>query len=247
MSREGIMLDDSDTREERIEMTDVNNIDSSQSNEPWNYKIMLLLVKIGKKTMGYRWMHDQEAQYNERMNTKFKIVEAIILAFMAVFSSGQFVNFIVSTNLEKQKIFYVVMNVLQLVFIFITYIIKGYCDVNKFEKNTSDHRYTSTKNSEINLDIQQQLSLSIKDRETDNQFLRNVIKRFNDVSFLAPPIRTVTKNNFLKESNDNDIFNPIIANHDGENLQIMINDNQDNNNEPDLQMKYQIDRWLQHF
>ena len=32
-------------------------------NGPWNYKILLLLRKIGKKTMGYRWMHEQDTQY----------------------------------------------------------------------------------------------------------------------------------------------------------------------------------------
>lgn len=31
--------------------------------DPWNYKIVLLLRKIGRKTTGYRWMHEQESKY----------------------------------------------------------------------------------------------------------------------------------------------------------------------------------------
>ena len=191
-------------------------------------------------------MHEQESQYNQNMNTKSNIFETVILGFLAVLASGQFINFIVTMNLESQQIFYVTMNVLQLILIFLEYVVKGYREINKFEKNAVDHTYISVK---IRSNWTSNNFLCQKERDSANEFLRNIIKNFNDMLFLAPPIREATKNKYLEESHDNDMFNPLIV--DGENLQIVINDEKMENltgsNEPDSQMKYQIDRWLQHF
>ncbi|XWV25129.1 hypothetical protein QJ856_gp0647 [Tupanvirus deep ocean] len=265
---EHINIDDSDTHNILIDnsvfgahdITQAKPIDNTNKpqddDEPWNYKILLLLKKVGKKTMGYRWMHEQDAQYYDKMNTRFGTYEMLILAFLGTITGAGFVNFIAGTGLQDNKIVYIVITVTQLVTVFIAAIIKGYSNVNNYEKNKADHFLAALKNAELNLNIQYQLSLNIKDRDNDKLFLKNVVKNFNDILFLAPPIRESTKKRYMEESNDNDMFNPIIF--DGDGLQIIVHDptnetknnivlNQKTNIANDSKMKYQIDRWLQHF
>ena len=227
------------------------NLTKDIDNSPWNYKILLLLKKIGKKTMGYRWMQEQESQYYEKINARFDILEMFILAFLGTVTGGGFINFVVSTDLENNKTVYIIITVIQLVTIFIAAIINGYNNVKDYEKKIIDHKNASIKNAELNLNIQYQLSLNVNDRETDKFYLRNTIKAFNDILVLSPTIRNETKKKYLEESNDNEIFNPIIVEGDGINIVINYdNKNQDENTDKDnvdSQINYQIDRWLQHF
>ena len=224
----------------------INVDDDPNNNSPWNYKILLLLRKIGKKTMGYRWMHEQETKYYTVLNTKFNIYERLILALLGTITGGGFVSFLSGANLENNKIIYIVITIVQLVIVFFAAIIKEYRYVNNYEKNKNDHSAAAVKNAEINLEIQYQLALNIRDRDTDKHFLANIIKKFNDVLYLAPKIRNDTKEKYLEGSEDNDMFNPIITDNDGI-LQIVVHDKNETNNSNDSKMKYQIDRWLQNF
>lgn len=227
---------------------DIND-DISNDDSPWNYKILLLLRKIGKKTMGYRWMHEQESQYYNMMDIRYGIYEMLLLAFLGTVAGAGFINFIVNSGLNDNKIIYIVITTVQLTTVFLAAIVKGYRKVNQYQKNKSDHFFAALKNAELNLNIQYQLSLNINVRDDDKVFLKGVIKNFNDILFLSPSIREITKKKYLEESNDNDMFNPIITNNDG-NLQIIINESAktyNNDISPDSKMKYQIDRWLQHF
>lgn len=221
--------------------------------KPWNYKILLLLRKIGKKTMGYRWMHEQESQYNEDMETKLTIYEIVILSLLGIVTCGEFVGFIIDLGLDNNRIIYIVLTSFQLLFLCVSGIIKGYKEANKFSTNQTDHNYAASKFGEINLNIQNQLSLNLSDRDRDKDFLKNIIKNFNDIMFLAPKIREEVKKKYLEEADENNIFNPITE--DINTLQVVVikdelEDEKKNDkliDEINLKSKYQIDRWLQHF
>lgn len=222
--------------------------DEPNSNTPWNYKILLLLRKIGKKTMGYRWMHEQDTKYYTKLNDRYNIYERLILAFIATITGAGFVSFLSGANLQNNKTIYIVISIIQLVAIFFAAIIKEYRYVNNYEEYKNDHSMAAVKNAEINLDIQYQLSLNVQERDADKYFLSNIIKRFNDVLYQAPKIREETKKKYLEESEDNDMFNPIITDDNGI-LQIVVHDKDEmkDKQNTDSKMKYQIDRWLQNF
>ena len=205
---------------------------------PWNYKILFLLQKIGKKTMGYRWMHEQDAIYYSQMDNRFSIYERLILAFLGTITGAGFVNFIAGNN-KNNTIIYIVITLIQLVTVFFAAIIKEYKNVKDYEKHKADHSLAAVKNAEINLDIQYQLALNVTDREIDRYFLGEVIKKFSNVLYLAPKIRDQTKKKYLAESEDNDMFNPIMIDNIN---QMFLNDS---NN--DSKLNYQIDRWLKNF
>lgn len=241
----GGFSNDFDDNSEKTETSETKNVD-----KPWNYKIILLLQKIGKKTMGYRWMHEQDTKYYEKMNTKFNIYERLILAFMGTITGAGFVNFIVDAGLSANRVIYIVITILQIITVFFAAIIKEYRHVNNYDKHKDDHSSAALKNAEINLDIQYQLALNIKDREEDRHFLSDTIKKFNDVLYLAPAIREETKKKYLAESEDNDMFNTIMSNQDGA-IEVVVHNNDKindkRNNVDEAKVNYQIDRWLKHF
>lgn len=226
-----------------------NNASNENSDEkPWNYKILLLLKKIGKKTMGYRWMHEQDTKYYTAKNNRFNMYERLILAFLATITGGGFVSFIAGVDLTENRTVFIVLSIIELVTVFFAAIVKEYRYVNDYEKYKNDHSMAAVKNAEINLEIQYQLALDVNQRETDKYFLANIIKKFNDILYEAPKIRAETKDKYLEGSEDNEMFNPIIT--DNGMLQVVVHDAKDTdktNINNDSRMKYQIDRWLQHF
>ena len=95
------------SRTSQNDTNDTTNIDSNKqanNNDPWNYKILLLLRKIGKKTMGYRWMHEQESKYYNKIHNRITIIEMLMIAFLGTITGGGFVNFIVNSDFSGNKI-----------------------------------------------------------------------------------------------------------------------------------------------
>ncbi len=233
--------------------TKVNDQDNSVVQESrWNHKMLLLLRKVGKKTMGYRWMHEQEFLHYETRHTRLSIFEMFIFAFLGVLTGGGLINFISGSGLDNNKTTYIVITAIQLVTVFVAALARGYGTVVKYEKKMNDHLNASLKNAELNLSIQAQLSLNIVDRESDILFLKSVVKNFNDILFLSPGIREHTKKKYLKAADDNDIFTPMLTDLDDIRIVINYDDHKSNpvsNVNPinDSQLDYEIDRWGKHF
>lgn len=214
-------------------------------DQPWNYKILLLLKKIGKKTMGYRWMHEQEAIYYDDRDIKFGIAQMIIITILGFISGTGLINAISGTGLENNVVFITVVNILNLIGLVVLAIVTKYPEINKYSDMKNSHANAANRYAELNLAIQSQLSLNLKDRESDKMFLQSVIRIFNSILFLSPPIREKTKKKYIEGSEDNDIFNPLISEGDG--LQIIVrNGNEQDNKDIDSTLKYQIDRWIQY-
>ena len=85
-------------------------VDDDKTDGPWNYKIVMLLTKIGKRTMGYRWMHDQEAHHYDNRDTKVGVIELVIITFVTILTGAGFTNFLVATDLDNNKILYIILS-----------------------------------------------------------------------------------------------------------------------------------------
>jgi hypothetical protein len=219
-----------------------------ENNSLWNDKIVFVLKKLGRKTMGYRWMHEKEAVYYDEMNTRYNIYETFLLALLGTITGAGLINFVIGAGIDNSKIVYIVLTIVQLVGITISVFIKEYRSISQYERSKNDHSYAAIKHGELNLNIQYQLALKLVDREPGNIFLRNSIKSFSDILYLSPPIRECTKKKCLEEYWDSDMFNPIIEENDD--LQLVVVDDRNNPRSivtQDPSMDYQITRWLQHF
>lgn len=225
-------------------LSDCNNI-------PWNYKIILFLKKLGTKTMAYRWMHDYEAQRNEGLSDIYKIIEIVILSLLGVLTGGEMIGLIFSTGLHKNKIALIVITSVQILILLVYSIVKGVHEASHFERKMQLHNHSSYKFGEINLSIQNQLSLNLSERDPDKIFLKNIIKNFNDLMFVSEKISKKAKKKYLKNIEDDDVFQPFIEDDEGR-LQIVIHDKKDieqvqHNVDHDFKKDYEINRWLRHF
>lgn len=222
--------------DDKISDSELKEIESLNDNDgPWNYKIILLLKKIGNKTMGYRWMHEQEAIKNSILATKYNVIEMLTLVILGVLNGGEFISFIFYYGLQCNHTLYIIIGIVQIITLIISTFIKGYIQINNFAQNTLNHQYVASKIAEINLSIQYQLSLNVNDRDNDIIFLRNTIKNFNDIMYLAPPISKQIKNIYIEGSKENEMFN------------LFSEENVETNKTTNNTLKYQIDRWLRNF
>ena len=222
------------------------NIDNKRDG-PWNYAIEMYLTKIGKRTMGYRWMHDHEAHYYDKRDTKVGVIELIIITFVTILTGAGFANFLVATDLDNNKTLYIILSAIIFIVTFSSIFIKGYRLLYKYDKRKFDHQTAALRNVNINLKIQSQLVLNINDRANDITFMNKIIKKYNDLMSFSPQIRESTKKKYLEKAEENDIFNPLTTVHNGAVQIIIQNDKEDTeNNSIDSKMKYQVDRYLQH-
>ena len=222
----------------------------SNDNQPWNYKIILFLKKVGTKTMGYRWMYDHEAEHFEHMDDLFKIIEIVLLAILGLLTSGQLITLIVTSG-AQYKIAWIVVTAIQLILVLIYAIVKGIHDTMEYPREIFRCNYSALKFGGINLDIQNQLALNLSDRDTDKVFLKNITKSFNDAIYTAPKLQNRTKKQYLKNIEDDDVFQPLQEDSMG-NIRLVIQDKKDIEKDIDDDKKeskrdYQVERWLKHF
>jgi hypothetical protein len=212
----------------------------AENNTQWNNNILKLLNKIGRKTMGYRWMHDQASQFNQNSHNTYKIVEIILAAVLDLITGGELCGFIFNNGLNQDKTLIITIACIQFVLLIVSHVIVGIKTASDFEKNVSRHDHAATKFGEINLSIQQKLALEIKYRGDDKEFLNHIIKTFTDLLVIAPKIDQKIQNEYVEKSEDNDIFStPLINEDDLTDVKIQ--------SEEEAEHNYQIDRWLRNF
>lgn len=237
-----------------------------------NIVLMTQLKKIGEKSIGYKWMHNYEKEYYEKNEGIYKIWEIILLAIIGTITGGEFVAFTsefakvlnaASTNILVTIIIFWGINTLKLIISLIYAVVKGLKDSGDFPKKIYDHQYTCAKFNEIYMDIQNQFTLSVKNREIDSSFLQNKTKEFNELMQTAPKIRRSTINKYIKATENEDIYKPLLVG-EFDKIEIVIDEDKDNvnlrvtkNNPHDMvnnttgfdsltqnKAKYQISRWL---
>jgi hypothetical protein len=229
------------------------------SKKKWNYNILLLLKKIGEKSMGYRWMHDRDALNNDEQRTTFLKIEIVLGTLLSVVTGGELIGFLASEGFSNNKILQIVLMILQLLLIAGYGVIRGYEDSSDFDKSKYDHTFAASKFGAINLNIQNQLALNIEDRDHDRDFLKNIIKEFDDLMLTSPQIDRSTMNAYIKATENYSIYKPTIVGGI-DTIEIVI-DNGSNNKlsnvvssekekiheDQESKLKYELNRWLQHF
>jgi hypothetical protein len=250
-----IQIDSNTTQKEEWEEKTKITINDNDTN-PWNYRIILLLQKIGKKAMGYRWMHDQEVQNNEGEESKYLTIEVVLTAVNDMITGSSLISLIYGINANANITVLIGLTIASLTVELVYAVIKGIRETSCFAEYATKHNYAETRFSEINLEIQNQLSLNIKDRDTDKDFLKNIIKKFNDLILIVPKITQDVRNKYIEASEDNDVYNTMLVGDYG-NIQIVVDKNKKDENEADEETtepsknisksQYEINRWLQNF
>jgi len=214
-------------------------------------------------------MHDQEAQNNENAEGKYLISEVALTALIDVLTGSTLVGLIYGIGQDTNVTLLICLTVTTLIVQLIQAVIKGIRETSGFQENSTKHNYAATKFSEINLDIQNQLSLNVEDRDTDTDFLKNIIRKFNDLILIVPKVSQEVKNKYIEAAEENDVYNTMLVGDYG-NIQII--DKQKNKEEEEKdeeedevegvegskttrgkiksntsKSQYEINRWLSNF
>ena len=213
---------------------------------PWNHRIKLLLKKIGEKSMGYRWMHDQEAKYFLKIGYWFGVGQIILSSFLSIMSSGTLIGMASDMDPDDGDEILVIATVCELCTSFILLVLIGIKEQSDFKGKANQHQRTAHMFAKIYRSIQEQMTLDIEERENDRIFLREKIQQYDLLMDGALEVRSGTMEKYITATENHDIYKPaLIGDVDG--IEIDMDDERQNKDSPDEHGKYEIERWLQNF
>jgi hypothetical protein len=175
----------------------------------WGIAIVLLLKKIAEKSLGYKWMHYTDHSHYEDKDRLYTILDVILTVLIGAISSAEFVGIIAKSGIENNIIALAILNGIIILLTVIAGIIKGIWTSGDYPRLIHEHKYNSSKYDEIHLQIQNQLALNIKDRDSDKAFLRTMLTNYNRLLFEAPSIRKDTMDKYIETTRDSKISKPI--------------------------------------
>ncbi|MBA42882.1 MAG: hypothetical protein CMF62_02595 [Magnetococcales bacterium] len=233
-----------------IEMGITNKEQPTILNTPWNYRIKILLKKIGEKSMGYRWMHEQESIYYKRIDYWVGVMQIVITAILTLLSSGTLILLLTETNSNNNLTSKLTLTLIELFLTLLLNIINGVQNHSDYKGVSKKHLQSSFNFIRIYHTIQEQLTLPVLQRENDHEFLQEKIKEYDDLVLEAPEIQKKIRDEYLTATKDHSIFKPSILG-DIENIEIDDNierQNTDSEYQNELnQYKFQIDRFIHNF
>lgn len=251
-------LENSDI-ENKIEIDELNKIHIDTSDEIMpksfinsNLACELFLKKIAEKSLGYKWMHNQDSYYYENINYFLKILDIVIAACLATITCGEL--FLLGFISGNQDVFYYVTLSIQIAFMFCNFIIRGIREFTDYNLIAENHRTYAIKFGLINNEIQEKFTHKSKNNKDDEYFIKDITKTYNELLDRSPPIRKKILNKYIKASEDNEINKQlivggydkieIIIDNDKVKTNLKITDTQQINS--DDRYKYEMHRWLRH-
>ena len=197
------------------------------------------LATIARKAQGYRWMHTQDAEYYQQLDTIINRTELFLLSIVGVLTSGEWVTMVINNNLQNNTNFNLTMTSIQLLLLFLLGIISGIKNNQKYLDQATIHKHVANRYARIALDIQ---SFIVKHKPYDETFIDLVTNAYNDAFEDSPSLRSQTKERYQHTIfNKNDAFNLLT-----------LKSTKDQQTDPEREISneeydYQINRWLNAF
>lgn len=242
--------------EQKIELPTYQQNDSEetsnqiiQDTSPWNFRIKLLLKKIGEKSMGYRWMHEKESMNYETKDYWIGLLELFLGAMITTLTSGTLVGLFADTNLRNNPETIVSLTMIELIFALILSVTIGIKEHSDFRSKQIDHKNTAYKFTQLYHSIQEQFSINLEEREKDNIFLRLKIQEYDSLMENSLNISKQILNKYIEASKNYDIYKPAILGH-FDNIEITddahgtVNINIQEDTKLD---NYEFNRWMKNF
>jgi hypothetical protein len=231
-----------------------NNIKIKAEDDSWNYRMKLMLKKIGEKSMGYRWMNEQEYAHYLNVDYYIGIVIIVLTALVTTLTSGTLIGLFSDTNLVKNSDTLMIITLLEVIMSALSGIAIAIRDQGEFKKKSRDYKDTSYKFARIYHSIQEQFSLPIKERENDIQFLKDKIKEYDDLMEAMGTIRPKILQKYINTARAQNHNKPALEEYETiEILDYAPNAPNDGNKEitkienAKSRIKYEIDRWISNF
>ena len=173
--------------------------------KPWNYQIMRQLKKIGEKSFGYKWMHNEEIIYYTDVLKYLTMAEIILTVIHGANIFGSIVTIFSTTNKPLIAAFTTAQAIL---FIIIT-ILKTWKESAEYVNRIDSHRTAFIKFGQISTKIQNQFCIAVGKRDNDSNFLDYTTEGFASVVSSAPNIRVATLRRLLESTRDSNVSKPL--------------------------------------
>jgi hypothetical protein len=194
-------------------------------DEEWNMGVQIMLMKIGEKAMGYRWMHNQQKEKLDKSDARYRWAERLLLGFIMIISGT--ITLLTSIGLNDNLITILITGALNITLLFLYGIIKETHESSDVQAQIYRNEQDSRKYGEIHLEIQKQLALRVKDRRNDKEFLTQMVDKYNDVYYQASILDSSVSNKYLIATKKRDISLPINFTDDGK-VRLYVNSNDNN-------------------
>jgi hypothetical protein len=208
-------------------------------------------------------MHNIESKHCLKMLYVLRTIEKILLGVISLLGTVEFIQLTSTSGIDEDITSVIIITLLQLSLVIILGIVIIFKDAGNYPDKTSMHNSSIGKFNEINLKIQEQLSLNKEDREQDKVFLQLIITEYNVAlnPDFCPQIRESTMNRYIKATANSEIYKPIIiGKFENERIEI-INDDQiynvntsvntnhksTNKTRNNDEFDYEVARYLRHF
>jgi hypothetical protein len=176
-------------------------------SQPWNPRIQLRLKAIGEKSMGYRWMNDQEVTYNEGWYTFYIRLETILFTMITTISSGEFITLLFEAN----YMILIIISILEIMCLFSYGVTQSLKENGDYLEKSKYFSKNAAKFNEIYLSIQNQLSIPVDRREEDVNYLFEMTRNFNELMFSHIKPRQTTVDKYIEKSKNADIYKPLLV------------------------------------
>lgn len=164
----------------------------------WNTKIMLLLKKYAETSLGYNWMHETEYKYYTSLEKIYTRIDIVLTSILTIFTSGGLIELLVNYYFGSEPNIWIIFTLffIQVVFLIISFIIKGIMESIDFTEIKFQHNLYAFRFKEIYTKVEKKLATYDDNRKN---FLDKIIDKYNNLTLDAPSIRKNTENEYLNE------------------------------------------------
>lgn len=212
------------------DITDLNNdfdtnnekaskLDILIFNNGWNDKNELLAVRIGEKSIAYKWMHDKCANKDALIA---KLISIIIIILNSILAAGTIFN-ITELNCTSPKD---PILIVQKTIIWLVTFISIIQNLLKYNELSQKHKHYSSLFSDLYFDIQQQMAMYRKDRLNAVKYVKYIYKKYDLHEQNGPDIDNKFYNDFKKKYENQNMPLPDSINK----IDIIKEENNNNNN-----------------
>lgn len=175
----------------------VNKKDIINVNRQWNDANEELIVSIGENAASYKWMHEKCFILYSHRN---QIVSFTLVLFGVLLSAESLIP-----TTEEQA-----LDILRRVFTYFITIGNVIQSFLKYQELSVIHRSMAGKYSDLYNDIRQMMTMYRKTRPLANEYINEIIKRYDSLLIEAPEIQKGVVKRYKKIVSD-DISQPTLA------------------------------------
>jgi hypothetical protein len=177
---------------------EISKFDILLLNHGWNDRNEKLVASIGENAASYKWMH-------EKASYRYKIFERVIGIVIVILNAILSAETTFNNNANEST------DIVIKVVIYIVTIVSVVNNFLNFQQTYANHHHAIRSFSELYHEIQEQMCLYRKDRQNAVKYIQHVMKKYDSLNDISPPIPEDILKDLNKKYKNSDISIPDTA------------------------------------